>query len=287
MRDNDIDAVLSFHLPRLTMTIVGSPRWGPSRLGEIIRSTRILLADSGRYALDIVLPPRCLACGEIVDRQGGVCAVCWRALTFLTPPWCTCCGRPFPHAVDLDDDGEMLCPDCLIDPPWYDQARAVLVYDDGSRGMILGFKHGDRTFAAPAFAAWMARAGAALLADCDLVVPVPLHRWRLFRRRYNQAALLAIAIGNSTKVPVVPDLLIRQRATDSQGHLGRAARYLNVAGAFAVSPRRQAAIAGRRILLIDDVLTSGATVTECARVLLAAGAARIDVLALARVVKAG
>ncbi|WP_207462874.1 ComF family protein [Azospirillum sp. SYSU D00513] len=232
-------------------------------------------------ALDAVLPPRCLGCGGTVDRQGGLCPACWAGLTFIAAPLCACCGLPFDFAVE----GESLCGACAAEPPPYGRARAVLVYDDGSRPLILGFKHGDRTHAARAFGGWLARAGAELLAETDLLVPVPLHRWRLFRRRYNQAALLAQALGRQTGIPVAPDLMERRRATPSQGGLDRSGRRRNVAGAF--RPRRGAdtLLAGKRVLLVDDVLTTGATLAECAKVLRRAGAARVEVLTLARVVR--
>lgn len=230
-------------------------------------------------ALDALLPPRCLSCGRAVDRQGGLCGACWSALTFIAPPACACCGLPFEYAVE----GENLCGACMAAPPPFARARAVLVYDDASRPLILGFKHGDRTHAAPPFGGWLARAGAELLADADLLAPVPLHRWRLFMRRYNQAALLARETGRAAGVVAVPDLLVRRRRTRSQGGLDRQGRHRNVAGAFAL--RRPGAVEGKRVVLVDDVLTTGATLGECARVLLRAGARRVDVLTLARVVK--
>jgi ComF family protein len=164
-----------------------------------------------------------------------------------------------------------------------------LVYDEGSRALVLGFKHGDRLHAAATFGAWVARAGMELLADADLVAPVPLHRWRLLRRRYNQAALIA---GAATKTPGtagtgpvhIPDLLIRMRATPIQGGLGAAARARNVAGAFRLNARYADRVKGARVVVIDDVLTTGATVSACARVLRRGGAARVDVLTLTRVV---
>ena len=236
----------------------------------------------GRFAvaaLDALLPPRCLSCSAAVDRQGGLCPACWSALTFIAPPACVCCGLPFEYAVE----GENLCGACVAQPPPFARARSVLVYDDASRPLVLGFKHGDRTHAAKPFGVWLARAGAELLADADLLAPVPLHRWRLFLRRYNQAALLAREAGRASGVAVVPDLLVRRRRTRSQGGLDRTGRRRNVAGAFAL--RRKGSVEGKRVVLVDDVLTTGATVGECARVLLRAGAARVDVLTLARVVK--
>ncbi|WP_188258892.1 ComF family protein [Azospirillum tabaci] len=231
--------------------------------------------------LDTLLPPRCLCCGGAVDRQGGLCAPCWSGLTFIAPPLCACCGTPFDFALE----GEPLCGACIAEPPVFARARAVLAYDDGSRPLVLGFKHGDRIHAAGAYGAWLARAGAELLADADLLAPVPLHRLRLFRRRYNQAALLAQAAGRQAGRPVLPDLLVRRRATPSQGGLDRSGRRRNVKGAFAVRPGLEPRVAGKRIVLVDDVLTTGATLSECARVLLRAGAERVDALTLARVVK--
>ncbi len=234
---------------------------------------------AGTAALDLLLPPRCLACGVLVDRNGVLCAACWSTLSFIAAPQCDSCGLPFAFEVAA----RTRCAACLADPPPFDRARAVLVYDDASRRLILGFKHADRTEAAPAFGRWLARAGSALLADTDLVVPVPLHRWRLFQRRYNQAALLAHAVGRLAGRPVAPDLLVRRRRTPSQGGLGRTGRRRNVAAAFALRAGHQDQIRGRRVLLIDDVHTTGATLAECARALRRAGAAGVDALTLARV----
>ncbi|MGF1593286.1 MAG: double zinc ribbon domain-containing protein [Kiloniellaceae bacterium] len=239
--------------------------------------------------LDLVLPPRCLGCGDLVEEQGTLCAACWTAVTFVGDPLCRRCGLPFAFGSDdlvTESVGDGLdCGACLADPPPFERARAVMRYDDASRPLLLGFKHGDRTEAAPPFAAWMARSGADLLAQAQVVAPVPLHWRRLLARRYNQAALLAGPLARRAGVPFVPDLLLRRRATPSQGRLSRAERRRNVAGAFAVNPRRAADLAGRRLLLVDDVMTTGATVAACARTALRAGAAAVDVLVLARAVK--
>lgn len=177
---------------------------------------------------------------------------------------------------------DALCGACAAAPPAFDRARAAFAYDDVSRAMVLGFKHGDQTHAATAYARWMARAGAALLTGDAILVPVPLHRGRLFRRRYNQAALLALGLGRLTEMPVVPDLLVRPRRSRSQGRLSRGERMANVKGAFAIRPGGR--VAGRRVVLVDDVLTTGATVGECTATLRRAGAMAVDVLTLARVI---
>jgi ComF family protein len=240
------------------------------------------LRRAGRLVLDAVLPPQCLACDAVTAEPGGLCPACWEAATFLSAPMCACCGYPFELGAA---EGAGLCGACLRQAPGFDRARAVFAYDDASRGLVVGFKHADRTHGAPAFARWLARAGAELIAGCDLIAPVPLHRWRLWARRYNQAALLAHELAALAARPCVPDLLLRVRATPSQGRLGRRARVRNLRRAFAVNPRRAGDLPGRRVLLIDDVHTTGATVEEAARALRAGGAAAVDVLTLARVIR--
>jgi ComF family protein len=241
-----------------------------------------LAVRGARGLLDLVLPPRCLRCGLAVDSQGRLCAECWRSLTFLGPPQCRLCGYPLPHALPEAP----LCGECAREAPAYDRARAALRYDDGARRLILAFKHADRTDIAPAFGVWLARAGAELLAEAELIAPVPLHRFRLLKRGYNQAAILAQALAKATALPLIPDLLQRQRATASQQGLSGRARLENVTpAAFRVHPWQRGRVEGRAVMLIDDVLTTGATVGACARVLRRAGASRVDVLTLARVVR--
>ncbi|MCZ6494989.1 MAG: ComF family protein [Alphaproteobacteria bacterium] len=230
------------------------------------------------------MPHQCLVCGVVIGKEGALCAACWAEIVFIAPPICRCCGYPFELDQGGGGDGA-LCGACLRDPPPFARARAVFRYDSASRHLVLGFKHGDKTHGAPAFGAWLARAAGPLAAEADLVVPVPLHRLRLFRRRYNQAALLAHAFAAAAGLRCVPDLLTRVRATPSQGRLSRARRRINVRGAFAVAKGKARLIDGRRVLLVDDVLTTGATVNSAARCLLRAGAGAVDILTLARVVR--
>jgi ComF family protein len=236
-----------------------------------------------RGVLDALLPRRCLACGAVVDGagQGGVCAACWPNLVFLGPPICACCGFPF----EYDEGADALCAACTARPPEWGRARTVFAYDDASRGLVLGFKHADRTDAAPAFGFWLARAGAELLDAADIVAPVPLHRTRLVSRRYNQSALLAQAAARAAGRRCIPDLLRRTRRTRSQGGLGATARRRNVRAAFALRPAWRESVQGARIVLVDDVLTTGATAEACASCLKSAGADGVDVLTLARVVR--
>jgi ComF family protein len=239
------------------------------------------LKRAGSAVLGLLLPHRCLACGTSVESAGALCPDCWSGVTFIAPPICDCCGYPFPY-----DAGEgALCAACSARHPVYGRARAVFAYDEASRGPVLAFKHADRTDAAPAFGAWLKRAGSALLAEAGLVVPVPLHRTRLLARRYNQAAELARALAAASGVAAAPDLLVRTRRTPSQGGLSATGRRRNVQGAFAIRPGMEGAARGARIVLVDDVLTTGATAEACARTLLRAGAAAVDVLTLARVVR--
>lgn len=236
--------------------------------------------DLARTMLDMLFPPLCIGCKAAVG-QAGFCAACWTGISFLDGPGCRCCGLPFAVALD----GDNLCASCLAKPPAFDSARAILAYDEKSRGAILALKHADRLDLVPGFSRWLSRSGNALLRDSDLVMPVPLHPWRLWRRRYNQSAELARRLARDWSLAYDPSALARSRPTASQGAMASAkARRRNVLGAFKISD--PARVAGQRILLVDDVLTTGATVESCARALKRAGAVRIHVLVLARVVKA-
>ena len=235
----------------------------------------------GRLMVDAVLPPLCLGCNEIVATQGSLCAECWSAFSFIAPPHCRRCGVPFTHDVGPDAD----CADCLARPPRFRRARAALIYDERSRRIVLPFKHGDRTDMTRSCASWMVRAAAGLLPEADLVVPVPLHWRRLFTRRYNQAALLASVVAQQAGLRVVPDLLRRRRWTGSQAGLRGTERRRNVRLAFDLHPRWVGEVRDRGVLLVDDVLTTGATADACIRALQQAGARHVDVLTLARVVR--
>ncbi|HEY9164119.1 MAG TPA: ComF family protein [Magnetovibrio sp.] len=234
-----------------------------------------------RQLFDLMLPPTCAGCDEVSEGQHVLCPTCWGKLRFITHPCCDACGHPFAYEVP----GMTLCGACVRERPPFTQARAALLYNDASKDFILRFKHADRTDLATLLAKWLLQAGAEFLPAADVLVPVPLHWTRLFTRRFNQAALLALALGRMTAKPVVVDALVRHRKTPSQGHLGVTARMRNVQGAFRVAPGRRDAIKGKRVVLVDDVYTTGSTARVAAKVLLRAGAARVDLVTLARVIK--
>lgn len=233
-----------------------------------------------RSVLDVLFPPTCIACREPVRDSGSLCANCWSNVAFLEGAMCECCGLPF----ELDPGPGTLCAACHARKPSFDKARSVMRYDEGSKASILALKHADRLDLVPPLSRWLARTGRALLDEADLIVPVPLHAMRLWRRRYNQSAEIARRLGVMAGKPVDLEALYRKRATPSQGTMTSAkARRRNMQGAFAVRP--DAGLKGRKILLIDDVLTTGATVEACARALKRAGASHVLVLTLARVVR--
>ncbi|UUX51691.1 ComF family protein [Nisaea acidiphila] len=249
------------------------------RGGGVIGSIGSLSLQTGRRLFDLVLPPRCKKCGALVVADDALCAACWSSLTFLGPPWCACCGLPFEYDVGAD----ALCGACIASRPLFGSARAALAYDDASRELVLSFKHGGDESLARLFACWMAAAGGELLHDAPVILPVPLHPWRRIRRGFNQSAGLAAALARITGLRWDALSLERVRSTPSQGGLGRLARRENVRAAFAVRHSRRQRLAGRNLLLVDDVWTSGATADACIRACRKAGAARVDLLTLARV----
>lgn len=242
------------------------------------------LAALGLAALDLVFPPGCLACGRSVGQHDALCSRCWRAIRFIERPFCERLGTPFPQ--DLGPG--LLSPEALANPPVYSRARAVARFEDGpARLLIHRLKYGDRLELARPLGSWMARAGAELLAEAEVVVPVPLHRRRLWTRRFNQAAALATHVGRAAGLECDPFLLERVKATATQVGMTRAQRMDNVQGAFRIPERSAARVHGRQILLVDDVLTTGATLNAAARTLLRGGAKGVDVLVFARVVADG
>jgi len=248
-----------------------------SRLARIANSLRATF----RRSLDVALPPLCPSCRDLVT-DSGLCPACWSKLAFIAPPYCPRLGIPFAY----DPGPGILSMQAIAHPPAYQRARAAVRYDDVARALVHAFKYGDRMDLAPMIGRWMARAGHELLGDADALVPVPLHWRRLWTRRFNQSAALAEQISRESGIAVAHAALKRVKATAQQVGLSRKDRATNVQGAFRVAPAAKPEVAGRRLIVIDDVLTSGATADACARALLRAGAAQVDVLVFARVVDA-
>ena len=233
-------------------------------------------------AVRLLYPAQCVSCAALTDTDFGLCGACWRDTAFIGGLVCDLCGTPLPG----EDGGEAVhCDDCMtIARPWT-RGRAALLYKDTGRKMVLGIKHSDRTDLARAAGSWMAAVAVPLIRDDTMIVPVPLHWSRLLHRRYNQSALLAHWVAKTVRRPVCPDALIRKLRTKSlEGH-SRDARFAALQGAIAAHPRRVSHIKGRSVLLIDDVMTSGATLAACTEVLRSCGATEVCVLLLARVAK--
>jgi ComF family protein len=231
-----------------------------------------------RATLDLALPPLCPACRGPVEGR-GLCPACWSKLSFITRPYCERLGIPFVY----DPGPGILSMEAIADPPAYNRARAAVRFDDIARALVHGLKYGDRLDLAPMMGRWISHAGREILAEADALVPVPLHWRRLWARRFNQSAMLAATISAETGIPIATTALKRVKPTPQQVGLSRTERASNVQGAFRVPDASKADVVGRRLVLVDDVLTSGATVDGCARALLRAGAANVDVLIFARV----
>jgi ComF family protein len=244
------------------------------------RLTLPTVADLGRGLADLILPPVAHDSRE-ATAAAGLSADAWSRVQFLEAPVCDGCGAAF--EFDGGDFAAERCAACLTQPYVFQRARAACVYDEASRGLILKFKHGDQQQFAGLFARWLGRAASDLIAEADAVVPVPLHPMRLLSRRFNQAAEVARPLARHARLDYLPDALARAQRTDTQGGKSMRGRRLNVARAFAVTEAGRRRIKGRRILLIDDVLTTGATAEACARALLDAGARAVDLAVIARV----
>jgi len=245
-----------------------------SRVRSAADATRAVL----RTALDLALPPLCASCREPVEGR-GLCPTCWSKLSFITRPYCERLGIPFAY----DPGPGILSMEAIADPPSYNRARAAVRFDEISRALVHSLKYGDRLDLAPMMGRWMSRAGDEIVAEADALVPVPLHWRRQWARRFNQSAMLAAAVSAESGVPIAARVLTRIKATVQQVGLTRSERASNVQGAFKVQEESKGAVIGRRLVLVDDVLTSGATVDGCARALNRAGAANVDVLIFARV----
>ena len=251
-----------------------------------------MLQQIGRFSInalkgarDLAIPPTCLLCDRLVDDQGGLCASCWKSSRFIERPYCEVLGLPFAFDPGAHDEGSaIVSAGALADPPPFERLRAAMAYDDSARRLVSAFKFSDRGDLAPWMAGFMVRAGRELIADCEVIVPVPLHRLRLHERRYNQSAELARRIAAFTGLAYEAQALSRHRRTRQQVGLSALERARNVQGAFRADAARRPAVEGRRVLLVDDVHTTGATVRACARALKRAGAAAIDVLVFASVV---
>ena len=253
---------------------------------SMARTVMSVVQRSANALVDLVLPHRCILCGIIVQDAGGFCPECWQELDFLGAPACHCCHLPF----ETPQGEGALCAGCIAEPPPYAMARAPLAYGHGSRELIIRLKYGRRIGNAKIMARMMQMALREILAadeaegNAALLVPVPLHRWRLWWRGFNQAALIAQHLSKMTTTPMAVDALLRRKPTQSMRGLGRKARLRAVSGAFRMNPSAPA-LAGRHVVLVDDVLTTGATAAACARVLRRAGAARVSLISFARVVE--
>jgi ComF family protein len=232
-------------------------------------------------ALQLLYPPRCVSCGKMVDSDFGLCGHCWRDTPFIDGLCCDLCGTPLPGHSDEAE----FCDDCLTTPRPWQRGRAAFLYRENGRKLVLALKHGDRHDIARPAAIWLARAARPMLHDDLLIAPIPLHWTRMLKRRFNQSALLAQELARLVGLPYCPDLLQRHVRTDSLEGQGHDARFATLSGAIRAHPRRRHRMAGRSVLLVDDVLTSGATMAAAAEACLAAGATDVCALALARVAK--
>lgn len=236
-----------------------------------------LLAQS----LNLLFPPQCGLCRELIDENGGICSNCWQELNFITAPFCKICG--YPYEFDMGESAQ--CAACMANPPEYNGHRSVFHFDDGSKRLVHDLKYHDKPLMLDSFAKWLAQAAPDWLDLPDvMLVPVPIHRFRLLKRKYNQSALLVKALAEYTQSDVGYDILQRVKNRPPQASLSRQKRLKNLAGAFRVNPKRKELIKARPIILIDDVMTTGTTINACAKILHKAGSGRVFSITLARTV---
>ncbi|TCM48720.1 ComF family protein [Rhizobium sp. PP-F2F-G48] len=259
------------------------PDAGERPHGRVGRVRAALVAGSlavGRRAADLLYPPVCRGCARFVQSHAAVCPLCWASLRLIERPFCEVLGVPFSHDLGRG----ILSADAIANPPPFTRLRSVAIHTGIARDLVHALKYTDRTDLAPMMAAWMLRAGEGAVEAAEAIVPVPLHKYRLWSRRFNQSAELARALARLSGRPMVSEALVRQRPTARQVGLGAAQRQDNVRGAFRVTEAGQPLVAGRRIVLVDDVYTTGATVAAATRALKRAGASEVTVLTFARAV---
>lgn len=230
--------------------------------------------------LDLLFPPQCLNCKIRVPEHGTLCVSCWQQIRFISDPLCACCGVPF----DYDIGNGALCAGCINKTPPYSKARAIFCYDEHSNKLITSLKYADQTQLAKVYGKWLVRAED-IIADSDIIIPVPMHYLRFVKRRFNQSALISLYLSKNIKIKTIPDAIKRIRKTKPQAGLTRSQRDKNVKNVFIIEKKYLPIIKGKNILLIDDVMTTGATINQCTKILLKAGAKRVNVLTLARVVR--
>jgi ComF family protein len=253
-------------------------------IAEIVPSSQRMLGVAARFwrgFVDVVAPPKCVTCRQDVVTGAALCLSCWQALRFIDEPVCDALGTPFEFE---QGDGALSAAAIAEPPPWH-RARAAVVFNEVSQKLVHLLKYRDMPEAGLAMARMMSGPGRKLLSDCDVIVPVPLHRFRLWQRRFNQAAVLAKSLAQSSLKPWAHDVLVRDRSTRPQVGLAASERHKNLRNAFSVPPEQVGGIAGKRVLLVDDVRTTGATAAACAVVLRDAGAAQVDVLSFALVLE--
>ena len=247
----------------------------------ILFKTIALIRQYFKIFINEIIPPRCISCKIITQDDTSFCSKCWEKIDFISNPQCHICSEPF----ELSVEKEVICPNCIKTRPLYNMARSALAYNENSRNMIIEFKYYNKTHTVDIFAKWMMINGQEVIENSDIIVPVPLHKMRILKRRYNQSALLANALGRLSKLPVRIDLLSRIKNTPPQSELSFNSRKNNVSNAFKTNKKKCADIEGKNICLVDDVMTTGATVESCARVMLEAGAKNVNVLTIGKTIK--